>query len=79
MFRVMEPAVRKQLPSRESGSERLYSVAGNANSALIICGSEHIDGLTRKFVDAGYTVTSEDVTSAGWFDYRLVREASLVF
>jgi hypothetical protein len=41
---------------------------GNANSALIICGSEHINGLTRKFADAGHTVTSEDVTAAGWFD-----------
>ncbi len=38
------------------------------DSGLIICGSEHIAGLTNLFGDAGHEVTTEDVTNADWFD-----------
>jgi len=41
---------------------------GTENSTLIVCGSEHIEGLTNLFGAAGPDVTNEDVTKA-----RLVR------
>jgi hypothetical protein len=41
---------------------------GPEESALIICGSEHIEELTKLFGNAGHDVTNEDVTEADWFD-----------
>jgi hypothetical protein len=45
---------------------------GTENSALIVCGSEHIEGLTKLFGAAGPDVTNEDVTKA-----RLVRSTTI--
>ena len=42
---------------------------GPDDSALIICGSEHIEGLTRLLAGAGHDLAPpEDVTKADWFD-----------
>lgn len=45
---------------------------GGAASALVICGSEHIAGLTKLFVEGSHEITgSDDVTKAAWFDRPL--------
>ena len=42
---------------------------GRAESVLVICGSEHINGLTNLFVEAGHELSgSENVTTAAWFE-----------
>lgn len=48
--------------------ETFLARIGDASSGLVICGSEHLGGLTGLFSNAGHVVTSEDVTKADWFD-----------
>jgi hypothetical protein len=48
--------------------DQLVRNIGDAKSVLIICGAEHVEGLTRLFENIGHDVTSEDVTTAEWFD-----------
>lgn len=41
---------------------------GHENNGLLICGTEHRQALAGLFGKAGHEVTSEDITTADWFD-----------
>jgi hypothetical protein len=41
---------------------------GTATSIMLVCGSEHVDNLEKKFTAADDIVTKEDVTQQVWFD-----------